>query len=52
MENFKEGIARINSRERYEQYADSGFLTIVREDNGIDTREAVCEKLAKHFGLV
>lgn len=28
------------------------FFTIVREDDGKDTREHVCELLANHFTLV
>ena len=51
MENYRKGLARINSREHYEEYANSGFFTVVREDNGIDTREEVCERIARHFGL-
>ena len=51
MENYRRGLALINSREHYEEYANSGFFTVVREDNGIDTREEVCDKLAKHFGF-
>ena len=52
MENYRRGLARINSREHYEEYANSGFFTLVREDNGLDTREAVCDALARHFGLI
>lgn len=52
MENYRRGLARINSREHYDEYANSGFFTVVREDNGADTREEVCDKLAKHFGLM
>jgi dephospho-CoA kinase len=52
MENYRRGLARINSREHYEEYRNSGFFTVVREDNGIDTRESVCDTLAKHFGLI
>ncbi|MBR7137112.1 MAG: hypothetical protein IKC99_03545 [Clostridia bacterium] len=51
MENYRRGLARINSREHYDRYANSGFFTVVREDNGEDTREKVCDILAKHFGL-
>lgn len=51
MENYRRGLARINSREHYEEYANSGFFTVVREDNGIDTRDEVCERIARHFGL-
>ena len=51
MKNYREGLARINSREHYDELANSGFYTIVRKDDGRDTREDVCEKIAKHFGL-
>ena len=51
MENYRAGLARINSREHYDEYANSGFFTVVREDNGKDTREEVCERIAKHFRL-
>ena len=52
MENYKKGLALINSQKHYDEYANSGFFTLVREDDGKDTREAVCELLAKHFGLI
>ncbi len=52
MENYRQGLARINSREHYYEYANSGFFTIVREDNAQDTREKVCDIIAKHFGLI
>ena len=51
MENYRRGLALVNSREHYDEYAESGFFTVLREDNGIDTRDEVCEKLAKHFGF-
>lgn len=51
MENYRRGLARINSKEHYDAYANSGFFTLIREDNDIDTREAVCDALAEHFGL-
>lgn len=51
MENYRRGLALINSCEHYDEYAESGFFTVLREDNGIDTRDEVCEKLAKHFGF-
>lgn len=38
--------------ERCDAYANSGFFTVIRADDGTDTREAVCERIAKHFGLV
>jgi len=52
MENYRQGLAMINSRERYEEFANSGFFTVVREDTQEDTKEAVCDILAKHFGLI
>lgn len=52
MENYRQGLARINSKEHYDEYARSGFFTLVREESGLDTREAVCDTLAKHFGLI
>ena len=52
MENYRQGLARINSREHYEAYANSGFFTVIRADDGKDTREAVCDIIAKHFGFV
>ena len=52
MENYRNGLARINSKEHYDEYAGSGFFTLVREDDGTDTRDAVCDALARHFGLM
>ena len=52
MENYRQGLARINSREHYDEYANSGFFTVVREDDGRDTREEVCGIIARHFGLM
>ncbi len=52
MENYKKGLALINSPEHYAAYANSGFFTLTREDDGKDTREQVCELLAKHFQLI
>ena len=52
MENYKKGLALINSQENYDLYAKSGFFTVIREDTQKDTKEEVCEKIAKHFGLV
>ena len=52
MENYQKGLALINSQEHYNEYANSGFFAVVREEGEEDTREEVCELLAKHFGLV
>ena len=51
MENYRAGLARINSREHYEEFASAGFYTIVRGNTEEDTREAVCAELARHFRL-
>lgn len=52
MENYRKGLALINSKAHYDEYAASGFFTVVREDDGTDTREAVCDIIARHFGLM
>ena len=52
MENYRRGLALINSQKHYDELAQSGFFTVVREDNGKDTREEVCDIIAKHFGLI
>lgn len=52
MKNYKAGLALINSRKNYDELAESGFFTIVREDCEVDTREQVCDRLAEHFGLI
>lgn len=52
MENYKRGLALINSQEHYDECANSGFFTVVRQDNDTDTREEVCDIIAKHFGLM
>jgi dephospho-CoA kinase len=51
MENYRECIARTNSKEHYDEYAESGFFTITREDIDQDTRNETLDLLAKHFGL-
>ena len=51
MENYRRGLALINSQKHYDEFVDSGFFTIVREDHGVDTKEEVCDAIAKHFGL-
>ena len=51
MANYRAGLARVNSPAHYAAYAESGFFTLVRENDGADTREAACTALAGHFGL-
>lgn len=52
MENYKQGLARINSQKHYDEYANSGFFTVVRQNTEKDTREETCDLIAKHFGLI
>ena len=52
MENYRQVLALINSQENYDMYVQSGFFTVVRQDDGRDTREEVCDVIAKHFGLM
>lgn len=52
MENYRRGLALVNSQSHYDEYANSGFFTVVREDDGRDTREEVCNRIARHFGLI
>ena len=52
MENYRQGLALINSQAHYDEYANSGFFTVVREDTDRDTRGEVCDRIAKHFGLI
>ncbi len=51
MKSFREGLTRINSKERYDAFAGSGFFTLVRENAKADTREEILLTLARHFGL-
>jgi len=52
MENYRQGLARINSKEHYDECANSGFFTVVRQESDEDTREEVCDTIARHFGLM
>lgn len=52
MENYKRGLALINSQKHYDEYSTSGFFTVVRQDDGKDTREVICNRIAEHFGLL
>lgn len=44
-------IARVNNRNYYDKYQNSGFFTVVRSNTEADTREETLEIIAKHFGL-
>ena len=49
MQNFKACIAKINSKEEYEKFINSGFFVFVRDNT--KTLEETCEILEKHFKL-
>lgn len=51
MANFRECIARINSKGNYDKLANSGFFTMVRKDVATDTKLETLNILAKHFGF-
>ncbi len=51
MENYKSCISRVNSKEHYDSFAQSGFFTLVRTNNDEDTKTETLEKLATHFKL-
>ena len=51
MANFLACMAYANSRENYEDWANSGFFTLVRKDTVTDTKAETLAILAKHFGL-
>ena len=48
MRNYRKCLEKINSKEVYDRYANSGFFTLVRDDNS--TTEDTLKKLAEHFG--
>jgi hypothetical protein len=52
MANYRECIARVNSKEHYDEYVQSGFYTLVRKNVEKDTKADTLEMLAKHFGLI
>ena len=52
LEKFKKCIATVNSPERYDAFLNSGFFTLIRSNDGQDTREEMLTALATHFSLV
>lgn len=49
LDNYRKGLERINSRERYDRFLDSGFHVIIRDENrSIKQTLAIVEKA---FGL-
>lgn len=51
MENFRACLSKINSSENYQEWLNSGFFTIIRDNCQKDTRQETLEKLARHFLL-
>lgn len=51
MANYKDCLARVNSKEHYEEYANSGFFTLVRTNATHNIVEEKLEILASHFQL-
>ena len=49
--NWRRCLEAVNSPAVYESWLNAGFFTLIRENNGEDTREEVLAKLAAHFGL-
>ena len=49
LKNFKECIAKVNSKEHYDEFVNSGFFVFKRDDT--KTLEETLEILEKHFGL-
>lgn len=49
MQNYRECLARINSIEKYRMFENSGFFTLVRNDER--TLQQTLEILEKHFNL-
>ena len=52
LENFKNCISTVNSPECYCAFLNSGFFTLIRPDDGRDSREEMLTALAAHFGLM
>jgi len=51
LENFQSCIAKVNSQEIYDSFANSGFFILVRQNINKDTRIDMLATLAKHFML-
>ena len=49
LNNFNACLAKINSIEKHDEFVKSGFFTINREGNDLDTREEIMQLLVNHF---
>jgi hypothetical protein len=52
LQNYHAILERVCGQKYYDQWANSGFFTIVRKDITTDTRIETMETLARHFGLM
>jgi len=52
MENYLACMAKVNSKEFYDEWANSGFFTLLRKDTKNDTRQKTLEILSRHFDLL
>ena len=50
LENYRQGLLRINSRERYDRFLRAGFPVLLRDENR--TVEETLALVEKAFGLV
>ena len=50
MKNYRQCLERINSKEHYKEFEESGFFTYVRDGNS--TIQDAVDKIERHFGLV
>lgn len=51
LRNYRACIAKINSQECYDRFANSGFFVVERTDPKADTRLETLDIVAEHFGL-
>ena len=49
LKNFKECIAKVNSKEHYDEFINSGFYVFKRDDT--KTLDETLEIIENHFGL-
>ncbi|MBR4471098.1 MAG: hypothetical protein IKS54_07325 [Erysipelotrichaceae bacterium] len=50
MENYRQGLMRINSQERYDRFLNSGFNVLIRDENrSVEETLQLCEKM---LGLI
>ena len=52
MENYRQELALINSQKHYDEYANSGFFTLARQDTRKDTRKGRLFVYRKKFSRI